>query len=166
MPRTIRLLWISLSSKFVDLAPPVTCFLPRNDFCSLCRRPSSSGGHAGHSHSRDPCSTMPSRLNFGELPQDLSVHRSHFGSSHSPFNNTPAHGGVTVSGNGTHGVRNSASPGAVLLPAHSQSPYSAHRGIAREGRNPWPKDEIQVGIDLRMRRHLAICAHRFSCSRR
>jgi len=78
----------------------------------------------------------PFKLELGDLPQDLSVHRSHFSSA---LNHTPAHSGGTSSGNG---LRNSS---PLPVAAHLQSAYSTHRALAGStGRNPWPKDEIQV----------------------
>ena len=80
----------------------------------------------------------PFKLELGDLPQDLSVHRSHFSSA---LNHTPAHSGGTSSGNG---LRNSS---PLPVAAHLQSAYSTHRGLpGSTGRSPWPKDEIQVWL--------------------
>ena len=92
------------------------------------------------------------KFDLGDLPQDLSVHRSHF--SALAANVTPAHGGAAgFSGNGNGVGRSALSP--LPAQAHLQSPFAAlhHRnsgaggggGVTTPtGKSPWPKDEIQV----------------------
>lgn len=105
------------------------------------RKPSSLEGH--------PTSQMPFKFDLADLPQDLSVHRSHFGSL--AANITQAHhggSGVSGNGNGLGSSRSALSP--LPVQAHLQSPLAAlhHRGGVggsnQSGKNPWPKDEIQV----------------------
>ena len=110
------------------------------------RKPSSLEGH--------PASQVPFKFDLADLPQDLSVHRSHFGSL--AANIIPAHhggSGVSGNGNGLGSSRSALSP--LPVQAHSQSPFAAlhHRGSSvggnnQTGKNPWPKDEIQVLIVL------------------
>lgn len=88
---------------------------------------------------------QPFKFDLADLPQDLSVHRSHFSALAS--NPTPAHGGgAGFSGNGNGVSRTALSP--LPVQAHLQSPFAAlrHRsgGVTPTGKNPWPKDEIQV----------------------
>lgn len=84
---------------------------------------------------------QPFKFDLADLPQDLSVHRSHF-SALTGTNPTPAHAGF--SGNGVG--RCALSP--LPVQAHLQSPFIPlhHRsgGVTPTGKNPWPKDEIQV----------------------
>ena len=103
-------------------------------------KPSSSDG-VGHLTSQ-----LPFKFDLADLPQDLSVHRSHFGALTSN-NITPAHGGSGASGNGVSSSRSALSP--LPIQAHLQSPFAAlhHRGSvgnSQGGKIPWPKDEIQV----------------------
>ena len=78
---------------------------------------------------------QPFKFDLADLPQDLSVHRSHFSAP------TPAQG-AGFSGNGVS--RTALSP--LPVQAHLQSPFAAlhHRSGGAAGKNPWPKDEIQV----------------------
>jgi hypothetical protein len=106
-----------------------------------------------------PASQVPFKFDLADLPQDLSVHRSNFGSL--AANITPAHhGGSGVSGNG-NGVGSSRSALSPLpVQAHLQSPFAAlHQrggvgGNNQSGKNLWPKDEIQV---------LYVVSSRFIC---
>jgi hypothetical protein len=103
-------------------------------------------------HSRKPAEAMnqhreqqPFKFDLADLPQDLSVHRSHF-SALAGINPTPAHGGAGFSGNGNGVGRSALSP--LPVQAHMQSPFIPlhHRsgGVTPTSKNPWPKDEIQV----------------------
>lgn len=87
----------------------------------------------------------PFKFDLADLPQDLSVHRSHF--SALATNPIPAHGVAGFSGNGNGVSRSALSP--LPVQAHLQSPFTAlHQrsgGVTPTGKNPWPKDEIQVG---------------------
>ena len=85
----------------------------------------------------------PFKFDLAELPQDLSVHRSHFSSLAGNHSAGSVHG--TGNGNGVSS-RNALSP--LPVQAHSQSPFTVlhhQRAGSQTGKtNPWPKDEIQV----------------------
>ncbi len=87
--------------------------------------------------------SIPFKFDLGDLPQDLSVHRSHLSGNHGS-------GGVTNSGNG-NGVNSHAALSPLPVQAHAQSPFAAlhHRSGSQSNKNnPWPKDEIQVHIHI------------------